>query len=148
MVSLRSISALFAAIVVLHFAAIMQHWYWSIRWFDIPMHYLGGVFAGMLFYWIFSEALTALTNAKVPFWVLFAFTLGWAALIGVIWEFSEYASDMLLLGRVEVIERAQQGMQDTMEDLFLDLLGGASVALFLRFRYNDRKGTVKAPPEA
>jgi len=144
MVSLRSVSILFATIVIFHFAAIIRHWYWTVRWFDIPMHYLGGVFSAMVFYWLFSEAIAILSDQKVPFWVLFAFALGWVALIGVVWELSEYASDMILLGRMEVIERAQQGMRDTMEDLSLDLLGGASVAVFLRFRYNRTEGAPRA----
>lgn len=138
MTSFRSITILFTAIAVLHFTAIVRHWYWTVRWLDIPMHYAGGVLSAMVFYWIFAEVIGALSDAKVPFWVLFMFMLGWVALVGVAWEFSEYLSDTFLLGKVEIIERAQQSLCDTMSDLFMDVLGGTSFAVFGWFRYNKR----------
>lgn len=66
-----------ALLLALHLYALHVYFYWTHRWFDIPMHILGGVAIGAF--------LIALFGSKRPA-MYFLLMLG----ITVIWEIFEY----------------------------------------------------------
>ena len=90
-------------------------------WVDIPMHYLGGL---SMAYSLFMT-LTYLQERRIihpldkVIMLLLTFTL--VATIAVFWEFGEFSMDQLLK------TNGQISLQNTMQDLFMGMLGAATV---------------------
>ncbi|MEM3394282.1 MAG: hypothetical protein QXY79_04475, partial [Candidatus Methanomethylicia archaeon] len=42
-------------ILGLHIPAVLYDYYYNIWWFDIPMHILGGLWVGFLFFYIIEK---------------------------------------------------------------------------------------------
>lgn len=112
-------------LVFLGFVQILaQKWglYWIYPDFDIPMHFLGGVWLGFVATWFgFRFKLIPSLNS-----------FGYLAIIGFIvlvfgigWEFFEYIMDIIVKSNM------QPSWIDTKLDLVMDLLGGYLVGLFL-----------------
>ena len=99
--------------------------YEKYRWLDIPMHILGGIFIA----YSFSLALKyfqqrkLLSELNLLSRAVFLFAL--TATATVIWEFGEFASDFLF------DTSSQAGLEDTMLDMFLGMLGGTALIVFL-----------------
>ena len=97
------------------------HLYALLPWIDIPMHYLGGLSVA---YSLF-RALTVLQEHRIihpldkAIALLLTFTL--VATIAVFWEFAEFSMDQLLKTNVQI------SLQNTMQDLFMGMLGAATV---------------------
>ena len=83
-------------------------------WIDRVAHFAGGFWAAILFLYIFREYLELKRfSGFLESWILvLVFTLGFVALIGVFWELFEFATNNL------------GNLEDTIEDLYLDLMGG------------------------
>jgi len=95
--------------------------YSLLPWVDIPMHYLGGL---SMAYSLF-RALAYLQERRVinpldkVIMLLLMFTL--VATIAVFWEFAEFSMDQLLKTNVQI------SLQNTMQDLFMGMLGAATM---------------------
>ena len=63
---------------------------------------------------------------KRKYFVVLIMALGFVALVGVLWELYEFGLDYSGLFPF----KSQQGLQDTMLDLFWDLAGGGFLLLF------------------
>lgn len=98
-------------------------------WVDIPLHFLGGVFAAIVTVIFYRRNF----KSKNKLFIFIAITSG-AVLIGVSWELFEWILDNL----VPLFKLPHEpNLNDTMSDLALDLLGGASIAMFfLRKKFN------------
>ena len=71
----------------------------------------------------------------LPFAIGVLFLTGCAIIVGVSWEFFEFGFDYFISSRVAGVDTAQLGIEDTMADLFFDLLGAFLIsAFFLRNR--------------
>ena len=94
-------------------------------WLDIPMHVLGGVFIA----YSFSLAVTYFQERKILSELnvltrsVFLFALTSAAT--VIWEFGEFTLDFFF----DTV--AQASLEDTMLYMFLGLVGGTALIVFL-----------------
>lgn len=111
---------LIVIIAVANGLADKYFWYWQIRWFDIPMHFLGGVWlAGMAFWWYYFNKKT--TN--ISFSSILATCLVAALGVGLVWEIYEAIVGLLTVGHINA-------MFDTTKDLFFDTLGGIVVAVW------------------
>jgi len=116
-----SLLGLIVIILGLHAFALAFFLYWKYWWFDILLHFLGGIFVGLfaLYLYYYSRYIQ-----PQHFHKRYAFFLSFAtvALIGIMWEFFEFSSDKfaIYIGRREAL---QQGFQDTLGDLFFDLVG-------------------------
>lgn len=107
---------LLVLIAVVNALATFFYWYWRLRWFDMPMHFLGGVWVSGLVIWFryFSN------NLLVPpqtFRELCLIGAGVAFLVGLGWEVYELAMSVALGGHINA-------MRDTLSDLCFDVLGG------------------------
>ena len=97
-------------------------------WIDIPSHFLGGVFIANSF----SMGLTYFQQRKLLSEMnelsrsIFLFALTSTATI--IWEFGEFILDFFFR------TKAQAGLEDTMLDMFLGMLGGTCIIIFLARR--------------
>ena len=98
-------------VVLLHGLASTFGWYWIFRWFDTPMHVLGGLFAGY-FGIACSVFFSKNTKKKPSLWI----ALLAALIVGVLWEILEYAYG---LAGLDSIHRF-----DTIKDLLNDMTGG------------------------
>lgn len=102
-------------ILMLQIAAQIWYLYWVLDWYDNVMHFLGGVWLGLLIYALFSRRYAELFRYKV---LMILFVVSGTLLIGFLWEGMEFFLD-LILGT----NTFQPDLPDTMSDLALDMLG-------------------------
>lgn len=103
-------------LAVLTWIALDQDLFFRIWWFDIPMHILGGVWAGYAVIWVLQRSGWGATLAHV---VVGAFV------IGVAWELFEYTYDV-------AYSPFMSYPLDTAKDLLMDVLGGMLAYLTTR----------------
>lgn len=92
---------------------------------DQLLHFSGGVWVVLVFLYFF-KLRPQIFDAQKNVWLTGIFAWSFVALVGVLWEFFEYAVDFFSGGAW--INTAAWGM-DTFQDLFLDLSGGLVVVL-------------------
>ena len=124
-------------VAVLHSTGILFGWYWSFSFFSGLLHFLGGMAAAAVALWIFERYAHLDLHAVHPA-VFFVMILSAVALIGVCWEFFEFALDAGFFGAPTF--RSQLGVGDTMGDLALDLLGGTILFGLSRLQSKTRVG--------
>lgn len=109
-------------LAVMNQLAMKFYWYSAIWWFDIPMHFLGGVFLALLGLWIAQFLLFA---QKKDFTLAsgVVFVLTFVFLVGSFWEVFEFVVDAYTTMR-------GFNVLDTVSDLCFDLAGGISALLF------------------
>ena len=106
----RLLFAQFVIVVVLstfHSIALEHHLYWRFLWIDMPVHMLGGAWAGLFVFWL--RLLLRLTSS-------IAWGVAGALVFGVAWEIFEVAAGL---------PRESSYALDTSLDLLMDALGGA-----------------------
>lgn len=138
----KIVFAVVFAILAIHFAASWFSWYFTLWWFDIPMHIAGGAWVALLFFYLFGDKWKALSPSR-GFMPTLLLCLGFVALVGVLWEFYEYAYDFLIAGKFSLFGEQSRGLFDALKDLFDDLLGGFGIAvvMYLRGRKQLTTGT-------
>jgi len=114
-------------VAVAHYIAFSLGWYKTYLWLDIPMHFLGGVVAGLISTAIYLKVFSTLPSKKY----LFLFIIVGALVIGVGWEIFEYlfVVDPVLYPNYPL---------DTGIDLIMDLLG-ANIVAFLVTKKHELK---------
>ncbi|PIT92379.1 MAG: hypothetical protein COU08_02645 [Candidatus Harrisonbacteria bacterium CG10_big_fil_rev_8_21_14_0_10_42_17] len=127
--SARLLIAIFSLLLILHALAVATGWYRVISWYDIVLHYIGGFFSAIFFFYIFGNTrCKQYANFLENKWVTLVLTVSFVALIGVLWEVFEFSFDHLIAARYG-IDMSQLGLVDTMGDLVVDLLGGLAAGL-------------------
>src|SRR3989344_5789223 len=96
-------------LAILTWFAVAYALYWRIWWLDIPMHFAGGVWAGLCAAWLLMRR----GNSFPLLWCL-----GFALIVGVAWEIFEYSE-----GIANAYYMSYQ--LDTAKDIVMDLLGAA-----------------------
>lgn len=126
-------------LTVVHVIAVISRFYHTHPWIDIPQHFFGGVLAALIFYWInysYPHFFRLVSNFPAPL----VLVVSWTALLGVLFEFAEFAYDLIIFGYFGIGNfPSQLGLKDTMGDLFLDIVGGLALAIFMRLRYDKKK---------
>ena len=112
---LSILAVLVCLIALLHFTAMAFYLYWTLWWYDIILHFLGGAFVGLLALWLryFSgyAGIADSSRARSALYFVLCATLG----IGIGWEVFER-----LLGLTYSVEGY---VFDTSIDLLMDCLG-------------------------
>lgn len=117
---------LIVVIAIVNGFADYYYWYWRMRWFDMPMHFAGGVWlAGTVAWWRYFRRETAM----VSFFHILATCLVAALGIGFLWEVFEAWLSFVTVGHINA-------MPDTLGDLLFDTIGGTTVAVFTWWRLN------------
>lgn len=98
------------------------YWYYSIWYFDMPMHFLGGLWEGLFFIYVLSRKPTLLPSLGLFFKVV-----GFVFFIGISWEFFEYYSN-------NYIGQDPFNILDSLSDLFFDVSGGIVAYIYLMKR--------------
>lgn len=100
------------------------------------MHFLGGFWVGAIAVWLFNLPGKMIASPPAVFVILLV--LGAVSLIGILWEFSEFIFDQFSFFGHNPRLLQQQGVADTMSDLFFDLFGGlfAGIIFIKKFTKN------------
>lgn len=119
--------ALFAAMIViwiilgLQLAASQWSLYWVLPWFDILMHFLGGLWLGLMIFALLSKPIPyLLEHAGLLVIVVVSGTL----FFGFLWEIMEFVLDVMLGTNM-----FQPNLPDTLSDLGFDMIGSVVAAL-------------------
>ncbi|MFZ2303187.1 MAG: hypothetical protein WAV98_00150 [Minisyncoccia bacterium] len=109
------------AIAVVNGFADLNHWYWTMKWFDIPMHFAGGAWlAGFGVWWQYYRR-----GVEVPgFLQILGVCFVYAFSIGLLWEAYEAVISFFTVGHMN-------SMPDTLGDLLFDTIGGTTVAVLV-----------------
>jgi hypothetical protein len=126
----RVLVVLVVAIAVANAFAEHYYWYWLMRWFDMPMHFAGGVWlAGMVLWWRFFSG--KFVSATFTMRAVFTWAIMGAIGIGLAWEVYEVCVSYLTVGHMNDIG-------DTISDLIFDAFGGLTAAgmVWLKQKHN------------
>ena len=93
---------------------------------DMPVHFLGGV--GITYFYRSAIKHSQKTLGEIPFPVQVLFALTCTGTTAILWEFYENFADAFL-GTHMV-----RGLQDTLVDLLMGLLGALVLSIFYRRR--------------
>ncbi|OGG57710.1 hypothetical protein A2853_00550 [Candidatus Kaiserbacteria bacterium RIFCSPHIGHO2_01_FULL_55_17] len=104
------------ALALLTWLAIGYSLYWRFWWFDIPMHILGGVWAGFCAAWLLArrDEIFSLVLCIV-----------FALAVGIGWEIFEYSEGIAMPQYLSY-------PLDTVKDIFMGLLGASLAFLIAR----------------
>jgi hypothetical protein len=107
------------AVAVMHYLALTLYFYWTISWFDILMHLMGGFVIGLIGLFILLNFLGSeiIVNKKVSLILV----LGFVLVIGLGWELWE-----LFMNFTSVME----DQLDTVIDIVMDVIGGYFAFLY------------------
>ena len=114
-------AALSALIGLLHLLAVKLWLYWTLWWFDIPMHILGGLWLSAIIFFFFVKDRTFF--AGVSSRLIFSFFVVTAVSIGVFWEIFEVIADATMVSK-------ENYAPDTLSDFLFDAVG-ATIFYFL-----------------
>ena len=111
------------ATAILNYLAISLYLYWTVWWFDILVHILGGISATLFISWLLLSFFhkDGLRGEST----LFFLTLLGVFSLGVIWEIFEYSSGITFASANYKI--------GTMKDLSMNLVGGFFACTYLHF---------------
>lgn len=121
-----SLAILLFTIFVLHIAALYFFWYWSIWWYDLLIHFLGGIFIGGLALTLFKRS----TAENGDFLSILFVTVSVVAFFGIVWELFELSVDSI------IAFNDQNDRLDTITDLAVDITGGLIAPFFFWKRSN------------
>lgn len=115
-------------IFLLNYLAMKFYWYSSIWYFDIIMHFLGGLWLGLVSIHLFClKDISLKSILKIFFIVLLA---------GVGWEIFEVLIDKFITLKIF-------DLPDTLSDIFFDSVGGLfAIFYFIKQIMSDRENTV------
>jgi uncharacterized membrane protein YjdF len=110
-------------LVVLHFIGSAKHFYFTYWWFDIMMHFLGGVIVFLLSSWFYARFLKEDLSLRA-----FIFALVSVLAVGSAWEIYENV--------IKLTYRAFGSYRfDTIKDVLVDM-AGAFIAFLVLNRLN------------
>lgn len=124
---LMQITFLIIAIFGVNLLAMQFYWYGMLWWFDMPMHFIGGFWTGLVVLFIYKFKKTTVNDIEHPRKLLVISVIG-TLLIGVGWELFEFG-----LQHFTLIELARP--VDSLSDLCFDLAGGIIAFTYFIFSY-------------
>ncbi len=106
------------SVLILHLVAYEYHFYWTLWWYDIMMHGLGGFAVGALIMWTTRHVY------RLPFSVPeFIIVIVGVLVVGIAWELFEF-----VIGS-QANQSYETYVLDTMIDIAMDVFGGAAAYL-------------------
>lgn len=118
-------------IIIINFLLGFKYNFYRFDWFDISLHFLGGLGVYLILYPYFRKGLADMLWLEQTILLV-----GTTALVGIIWEFAEYSFTAI----PGIIPLPWDGLSfigdlpDTLTDLSMDILGAlfASILHFIR----------------
>ena len=116
-------------IAISQWIGIAERWHTDIFWFTATLHVLGGGW-GAIFFAFLGERIRGFSPLRsMDGFARFIVTLGFVALLGVLWELFEFFLDRISVSITGI--QMQPGLIDTMGDLAMDLAGAVVAFLFV-----------------
>lgn len=107
--SFKNLAVLIIFIFVAHMLATKFYWYYSIWYFDMIMHFLGGVWLGLCAIYLFTPKSSSLRSIFLVLFFVLTVGLGWEVFEFIFYNyFAQHFFDV----------------SDTFSDIFFDLTGG------------------------
>jgi len=116
------LTAFLYVIGALHIAALFFFWYWSIWWYDILLHALGGVWIGGMMLFFLSGREKNMSGSTI---LRFSVPLLGVLIIGTFWEAFEWNIDQVVLSYF------QNDVVDTLSDIGADIAGALLSSVLL-----------------
>ncbi len=112
------------------FLGEVRDFYYTIPYWDTILHMLSGAMTGFIGFSLIDVLNNDVEKVTLsPFFIAF-FAFAFAIMVGVVWEVYEFTSDGLLgtnMQKYKLKDGTQlvgrEALQDTMEDLMVDILG-------------------------
>lgn len=123
----------------------IKNFYDKIPWWDTMLHTTSGIILGVIgfmFVYLLNKSYSNSIKLSPFFVVMFAFCF--AVTMGVFWEFFEFSADRILetnMQKFRFPELGQDGLVDTMTDLFVDAVG-ALITSIIGYFYIQKKNDV------
>ena len=103
---------------------------YSVWWFDMIHHFLGGFFVAMLMWHYLSDGPNSIFHTPYPKLKQYLILVGAVSFIGVVWEFTEYLASQTLIEPMYKYLHIRAyfigDLDDTINDLLMDILGALS----------------------
>ncbi len=121
---LRKPSTLFSiiwapwAVFLIHILAGACGVYYFFPWFDVPAHFFGGLSIALAVGALWHLLVKTGNLTKIPSAVVGLSIVAFVMAVAVMWEWAEFLGDLYFYTHM------QQGIPDTMADLFLGMVGG------------------------
>lgn len=112
---------IFVIISSVNLFSLEYRWYQEFFWFDMPMHFLGGLASFLLLVYLMHEKC-ANHHFHKSFLVKILFL---ALAVGVAWEVYEYLAQI-------IISHDRWNYVDTLSDLLFDTIGGILGLLLIK----------------
>ena len=114
-------TSILVVIALLHYLALDRDYYWTISWYDIMMHFLGGVWTTLFVLWCLNMDDSGRLSqfAQPRFIITFVF------FVGVFWELYELAFG------ITFISDANYAF-DTTLDMVMDIAGAVTTTFYVR----------------
>ena len=126
--------SLLGVIAAAHAWAVINAGYFYVLWLDVLLHFAGGFWLAAFFIFVLWKKCQEEFPRAPSLSLLVLVSL--VSFGGILWEFFEFAYDTLF-ALPSSLPIAQMGQRDTMEDLFLDILGALAAHWF--FLKNNRE---------
>jgi VanZ family protein len=110
-------------LVGFHALALKLYLYWSLWWFDIVMHFLGGLTVSLFLHLLYTRRKS---KDKASFTTIILLSLAAAFLVGLFWEVVEFKSDLTFTTGITYGE-------DTLLDVIMDLVGAFVGGVYVYF---------------
>ena len=117
--SFALLALLLYIILSLHLLALYFYWYWVFWWYDILLHFLGGLWLGGTALW-FLRYVKNEKHSTVA--TIYFFPLLITIIVGLSWELFEFSLDTFIIFQTNDII-------DTMSDLGMDIVGSLVASL-------------------
>ncbi|MEX0918410.1 MAG: hypothetical protein WDZ85_00345 [Candidatus Paceibacterota bacterium] len=134
---ITAVVSLATLLAVLNFFAFQYFWYWRFAYFDLGMHFLGGLLIGFISVIIY----TAWRPDSLIFRQLAVMAVAVVLVAGGFWEIFEFSIDTYWAAHVNIksFQVLQSGLTDTLSDLLFDAIGGLTAAVLINRFYYHRK---------
>lgn len=130
---IRNALSIVTALFLFNLLAYQFYWYVSISWYDMAMHFAGGVFLALLIGAHFHKRFRTLETKEI-----IVTTLLGVFIIGLGWEYFEYVVQIML----RPVPFAD--ISDSISDVICDMTGGIVGTYFVlraKKRYNREHDT-------
>lgn len=121
-----------ALVAAFHFLGTYGHLYYIFPYYDIPVHFLGGLWVGLSAIWFAKNAFRAL---PVTFGRMFAWVLSSTLCAAVLWEMFEFYSGLTYPALITSAGLTYR--MDTFKDVAMGLFG-ATIAFVLAYMISER----------
>ncbi len=119
---------IFLTIIFLTNFVGMYYGFYSVWWFDMSLHFFGGLFMAMLMAHYLGDILELrIANYELTTLKKYLIIVGAVSFIGIVWEFAEYLSSQTLIeplyNNFGIRAYFIGDLDDTINDLLMDVVG-------------------------